>query len=145
MKQNEISKPKVTMQSAVNRTVSAGYEVTTDQMENFIKESKEKNKENQKEIELTDSSKKMKLNVNASMYIPKNKLTVPKTTETTTTTEPLKATIQPPSQKSNIQPNPQFNMINPQLMMMNNPAYYNRNFNFNFSENAWIHDAFHWI
>ena len=77
MKQNEISKPKASMHnSTVNRTVSAGYEVANhDQFENLVKESKDKIKENQKENEQTDSSKKMKLNVNATTYIPKNKLT----------------------------------------------------------------------
>ena len=131
MKQNEISKPKASMHnSTVNRTVSAGYEgANHDQIENLVKESKDKIKENQKENEQTDSSKKMKLNVNATTYIPKNKLTGQKTSETTTT-EPPK-TIQQPTQKTNIPPNTQNYMINPQMMMMSNPAFYNRKINFN--------------
>ena len=71
----------------------------------------------------------MKLNVNATTYIPKNKLTGQKTSETTTT-EPPK-TIQQPTQKTNIPPNTQNYMINPQMMMMSNPAFYNRKINFN--------------
>jgi hypothetical protein len=131
-KQNEINKPKPTMQSAINRTVSAGYEVSSEQVENLIREN-QKNKEVTKDGDLADSSKKtMKLNVNATTYIPKNKISAKPSTEQTPTTQDLpKLTI--PSNKPFV---PQtggqnYNMMNTMnpMMMMNNPAFY-RNYLF---------------
>lgn len=122
-KQNELNKPKPTMQSAINRTVSAGYEVSSEQVENLIREN-QKNKDATKDGDQTDSSKKtMKLNVNASTYIPKNKQTAkPATEQPITTQEQPKMPL--PSNKGYMpQTGQNYNMMNP-MMMMNNPAYF---------------------
>lgn len=122
-KQNEINKPKPTMQSTINRTVSAGYEVSTEQVENLIKE---KNKELTKDSDPVDSSKKtMKLNVNASTYIPKNKLTTkPLTEQTPAPSEQPKISMSSNKGYMPPQTTQNFNMMNTPMMMMNNPAYY---------------------
>jgi hypothetical protein len=127
-KQNEISKPKV-MQS-VNRTCSAGYEgLNAESIDNFIRD--KQNKESTiKEGEQTDSSKKPKLSVNANAFIPKNKkLETSTTTTTTTTTTPNEQPKLTNIPQQTYIPKSQYgmpNMMAPQVMMMNNPAYYSK-------------------
>ena len=122
-KQNEINKPKPTMQSAINRTVSAGYEVSSEQVESLIREN-QKNKETTKDGDQTDSSKKsMRLNVNATTYIPKHKQTTKPVTEPTPTTQEQPKITVPPTKGFMPQTGQNYNMMNP-MMMMNNPAFY---------------------
>ena len=141
IKQNEIlNKPKVNF--AVMRTSSAGYEVSTKDVENFINEKensdllkeKEKEKENTKEVDQSgDTIKKMKLSVTSGSYIPKNRQQ-PNTTSTTDNTAPITEQpkqIQGPNLKitNPTNMNPNYNMImnnSQQMMMMNNPAFYRK-------------------
>ena len=102
---------------------------------------KNKNKENVKESDPTEK-KTLKLNVNATTYIPKNKLNpqtkvAPDTTTTTTTSEQPKTVTQPPQQQKIFIPqNQQYpNMVNmpPQIMMITNPSFGYRNYFIYFS------------